>query len=455
MKKNKYIHGVLCLILLSAGMAFTACEDEPDKFKLTDGSPEVKYIRIAADTSTYKSQGTTINYSDLNATEAYMEATLCLVGNNLTSIKEMYFNDQKAVLNTSYITDHTLFVSVPSDIPNLVTDKIYMVNKDGDTTTYDFHVIVPAPTVSSLSYEYAPAGSEVTLNGDYFVNDPNVPLSITVGNNKTPVTEIKSISKTAVSFIMPEGADEGPVTVTSIYGTTRSTFHYQDSRGMLFDFDGKTGLGNHGWHNRTILSDETSITGNFVQLGDGNATMTEDGGWDDANFSFEYWPGSWNSPVDYPDDGKKLTSLADFSDWTDMALKFEMYIPSSHPWSAGAMQIIFAGTDKVSYGNAGLDVDGNTVAGSNNTYFKDDVLPRALYRPWTATGSYDTGDQWVTVTLPLASSFIYGFSGAKASGGLTAKDFTSLVIFVTGGGINGTECTPIIKLDNIRVVPLK
>ena len=123
---------------------------------------------------------------------------------------------------------------------------------------------------------------------------------------------------------------------------------------MLFDFDGMTGLGNHGWHDRTITSDETSITGNFVQLGDGNTTLDAAGGWNDSQFAFEYWPGSWNTPTDYPEgEGIRLYDLADFSDYTNMSIKFEMYIPSSNPWSSGAMQVIFAGTDLVTYGNGG------------------------------------------------------------------------------------------------------
>ena len=35
------------------------------------------------------------------------------------------------------------------------------------------------------------------------------------------------------------------------------------------------------------------------------------------------------------------------------------------------------------------------------------------------------------------------------------SDFASLTMFVVGGGVNGTECKPIIKMDNIRVVPNK
>lgn len=89
--------------------------------------------------------------ADSLLTGAYMANTICLVGENLRSVYELYFNDQKAILNTSYITDHTLMVDVPKEIPSVVTDKIYMVTKAKDTIDYDFKVLVPAPTVNSIS----------------------------------------------------------------------------------------------------------------------------------------------------------------------------------------------------------------------------------------------------------------------------------------------------------------
>lgn len=78
-----------------------------------------------------------------------------------------------------------------------------------------------------------------------------------------------------------------------------------------------------------------------------------------------------------------------------------------------------------------------------------------MYRPWTTTGSYDTGDKWVTVTIPL-SSFNLDRTGASTSTVPNkASDFASLTMFVVAGGVNGTECKPIIRIDNIRVVPNK
>lgn len=440
--QNKIPFSLFCLIALVASFSMASCEDEPDKYEVADGLPTVRYIRSPYAVS-----------ADSLITEASTGTTICLVGENLRSIYELYFNDVQAILNSSYMTDNTVIVDVPQSIPTKVSNKMYMVTRNGETVEYDFSVTVPAPTLTTMSCEYAPAGSEVTITGNYFVDDPNVPLSV-VFPGDIEVTEFTNISQSSISFIMPECTEEGAIDVTTIYGTTTSAFHYLDTRGMLFDFDGMTGLGNHGWHDRTITSDETSITGNFVQLGDGNTTLDAAGGWNDSQFAFEYWPGSWNTPTDYPEgEGIRLYDLADFSDYTNMSIKFEMYIPSSNPWSSGAMQVIFAGTDLVTYGNGGTDIYGNAIAGPNNTYFQNDELPRALYRPWTTTGSYHTDDQWVTVSLPISSNFIYGFNGGTATGTLSADDFASLVIFVTGGGVEGTECTPLIKIDNIRAVP--
>jgi len=440
--------------LVATATVFTGCKDQPDKYEVADGTPTVNYIRqlsteITTSTTTEDTHFTNGEF----VTSASPQALLCLVGENLRSVYEMYFNDQKAVLNSSYITDNTLIVQVPRTVPKTVSNKIYMITEGGDTVTYDFQVVISAPTVNSMSCEYAAAGTTATLSGAYFINDTNVPLTITFPNGKT--AEIKEIDETysSVKFVVPECDESGPITVTSIYGTTETKFYYKDDRGLMFDFDGVTGLTNRGWHDRVITTDDNAITGNYLQLGNGETTMSADGGWNDSQFSFEYWPGDWTDPVTYPANGVRLFDLVDFSDYKNMAIKFEMCIPSEYAWKAGAMQIIMAPTSAVSMGNAGTDEYGNTVAGCNNSYFQGDDLPRALYRPWTETGSFDTGGEWITVSIPIATSFIYGMNGGSATGSLSQESFASLVIFVVAGGISGTECTPLFKIDNIRAVP--
>lgn len=440
MKKSISKISIYAAAILAAAASFTACQDEPDRFRLTDGKPTVYYVRPVKAAA-----------ADSLLTSAYMGNSICLVGDNLTSVYKLLFNDQQAVLNNSYITDHTLLVDVPNEIPGEVSDKMYLITKNADTVKVDFSVLVPGPSIVSMKNEYAEAGSTTVLYGDYFVDDPNVPLEVFVGDEQAV---IKEFSKGSITFEVPENAVENtPVKVSTIYGESKSVFNWKDTRGMLFNFDTDPHPANHGWHPQVIETDDTALDGNFLRLGGADVTMKEGGDWDDGHFSFEYWPGDWTDPISY-NESPLLTDYADFSKWESMALKFELFVPTSNPWMAASMQLIVGGVDKITGSGKGLDVYGNNVPGANNTFFNNNVLPRGLYTPWVATGSFDTADEWITVTVPYAN-FIYGMGGGVASGALSAEDFTSLTIFVTGGGNKGTECHPIIKMDNIRAVPVK
>jgi hypothetical protein len=453
MNKFKYTKWLLPVFAAAMGVSMVSCDDEPDKFELTDGTPSVHYVRMTS-------------APDSLVTEAYVDNLICLVGDNLTSIREMYFNDQKAVLNTSYITDHTLLVNIPRGIPEVETNKIYMYNKDGVKTEYDFRVLVPGPSLLSLSFEYAKPGDEVTLHGNYFVDDPNKPLAIMFPGD-VPVTEIKSIEQTAVTFVIPEGAtEEGEIELTTRYGSGTSKFHYLDTRGTLFNFD--EGLQQQGWHKRDIITDDWSFAGNYLQLGDGDAIMSEDGGWDDSNFSFEYWAGSWDTPQNITSgQGAALYNVADFSKPEKMALKFEMCIPSTNPWAAGAMQVCFQGLTQLSLSSNPISGISDPLPGAQAWAFNGEVdaafkdresdwtdWGRYLYRPWqnAEKGEYHTDGKWITVTLPI-SQFRYTAKGTGAGKTPSKReDFASLTMFVVSGGVNGKECQPIIKIDNIRAV---
>ena len=360
----------MALAVMALGLF--SCADEPDKYEVASGLPSVSYVRCLSTEIQGSNDDPDMHYTNGElVTEASPQSIVCLVGKNLRSVYEIYFNDKKAILNSSYITDNTLIVQIPRSVPETVTDKIYMITKDQDTVTYDFHVVISAPQIIGMGNEYAPAGTSQTLTGNYFIDDPGTPLTInfTGADGSMIPAEITNISSdfTQVTFTVPAGAVEGPIYVTSVYGTTKTSFYYKDSRGMLFDFD-TNGLDNHGWNGHSSTIDDTALSGKFIQLGDGSSVLNGEV-WDEKHFSFVYWPGSWNSPENYDDEGEngiRLTDIADFSDWSNMALKFEMCIPSEYPWKNAAMQICFAGVDKVSFGNAGVDIYGKTVAGANN-----------------------------------------------------------------------------------------
>lgn len=444
--KTRYINWFFVAALAMMGCFMTACEDQPDKYEIADGVPTLKYVRSPLPEE-----------ADSLLVGAYLGNTVCLVGDNLRSIYELYFNDQKATLNTSYMTDHTVLVDIPKNIPEEVTNKIYMITKSGEKVDFDFSVMVPAPVVSSMSCEYAPAGSEAVLYGDYFVDDPNVPLTISMPGDITVEGEqITSITKTAVKFIVPEGVVQGNIRVKSIYGTGQSVFQYKDTRNILFDWDGKyegaLAAGN-SWNGDNekkgqILASVPSVDEKYMVMGP--ATLSG-GQWQTpGEYLMMYWPDPNATEGCVP-----LYNLPQFKKMLEdykieeLALKFEVYVPTSNPWMAEGMQIRFTSLDEVSMSNQTQDYIWN-----DDESHEEGKAPRGVWVPWEETGSYDTNNQWVTVTLKM-SEFNKLVSGLASDTEFTQDRFAGLSIFLRGGGVDGKECEPIICIDNIRVVPVE
>ncbi|MDD2551604.1 MAG: glycan-binding surface protein [Dysgonamonadaceae bacterium] len=408
-KQKKHNYWLLYIFIAITGYLFQSCDDNSDEFTLTKGSPEVYYVRVPNPES-----------ADSLIVKAYMDNTIVLVGNNLTSIKEMWFNDRKAILNSSLITDATLFVTIPKEIPTVVTDKIYMITKSNDTVKYDFGVQVPSPVVSRISNEYEHDGNTAIIYGDYFIDDPNKPLTIMMPGN-IPVTEIKSIEKTKVTFVVPDGSQKGYINVNSLYGSGRSKFQFRDDRGMILDWDNLNANG--GWRaGKVKSSDPEGISGNYVYFTGNMSGDLET--WDEDNFSFNLW-GKAN--------GRPEGDLFDIP-LESAQLKFEVNVTQN--WSASALQMIFTPWSTT----------------DTNGYIADNTTPRGLWRPWESTGSYTT-DGWITVSFPL-TNFKYSHTGATLTMA-PPGNYGGLTFFVYHGGITGTDCTPYISIDNIRVVPIE
>lgn len=475
---KKYTKSALLMLMAFAALSLTSCKDQPDAYEVQDGNPTVNYIRALSTENKGNNDAEDMHYTKGELVEeAAPQTVLCLVGENLRSVTDIWFNDRQCVLNTSYITDNTLIVSVPKSVPTDVTDKIYLYNNKKEVTEVPFHVVIPAPQITTMGCEYDKPGTETKVIGQYLVDNAEKPLQIffkdKAGNDIPAVIKNVASDYTYATVVIPENAAEGSITATSIYGTGVSGFHYLESRGLLFDFDGggvpvtiADGKYNHGWHGIRCNSTDNPLAGNYIQFGGEGAVMSEDGGWDDGNFAFEYWCGSWDDPQNFTSgEGIALYNLVDFSKPDNLSLKFEMCIPKDSPWKAGAMQIIFAGRDYVTIsGNGGYAAANNKFfrgpgdsEWDGDDYFKDmKPLSRALYRPWKDTGSFDTGGKWITVSIPISTSFVYAFDGSGLPFNLNkAEQFASLTMFVVGGGIKGEECTPVIRVDNIRVVPNK
>ena len=216
---------------------------------------------------------------------------------------------------------------------------------------------------------------------------------------------------------------------------------------MLFDWDGTYGMAlGYGWRagDKVLCAPGThafpALDGNYIAFSS-DFDGTPYGAWAEDPCSFDYWPGEVGSAH------APLNSFDTFSQYINkygvggLCLKFEILVPTSNPWTGVALQLMFSSENQVSESDM------------NNNYFSDDDFPRAVWEPWIATGSFDTGDKWQTVSIPLTDF------NKKSNGSACATKFDDsylhgLAFFVWGGSAEGKAGTPIIAIDNIRVVPL-
>jgi hypothetical protein len=415
-------------IMTAASLSLASCDDDDD----SSSTPVVKYIR-----------STDPNVADSLMERVSMGQTIAIMGSGLGNTNEILFNDQKALVATTFVTDNCIIVSVPTTSWDVQNDSLTIVTRDGQKTQFHLPVNKILPKIKSVSLEYPNAGDVITITGAGFFKDGDK-LSVELpGVGEVPFT---FVSENELQVTVPDGVVKGAVVVNSLYGRGKSSFNLKEDEGILFNFD--SGLEWQGWHAAKVVSFQDAIDGLCLQMGDGNSPL-EDDTWDDGHFAFEYWAGSWDDPEQFNQSGqgRALYNVADFSDFKDKCIKFEMYIPSSNPWTNLSMQIIFAGTDRVS-----LSGNGGNSAGANNTFLQGETWARAHYNPWKDNGgSFDTKDKWITVSIPF-TDFVYGAESNSPANSLSAEtDFASLTMFVWSGEKSGTSCKPIIYIDNIRV----
>lgn len=419
-------------LLWAAAMVFaigmSSCNDDTYADKDEGDTPVVLYARYCQPA-----------LADSLLTSAYMGDRIVFVGNSLGDVQQVWFNDQKAKLNPTMVTSHTIIVDVPNVIPSEVTGKTKFITSKGIETVIDFGVIVPAPVVNSMDNEWAAPGSTATLRGSYFIDDPNSPITITfAGNVAVPHDNIKVRSLNEIEFTVPDEAAEGYINVGTINGNGRSNFVYRDSRYMVFDFDGVHGTGMkqaNGWRSGekiigSNLHDIPALDGNYICF---SGTKGDRNDWSEDNHSINFWPNEWN------DGTPELSTLFPVDDWLSYQVKFEAYVPDNSPWQLCALNIIFTSAD---------------IRDANN-FVNGDDFPRGLWMPWNSNGgSYTTGGKWVTVGMPL-SEFNLTVYGNSCSASLSAESFGGVTIILIGGpdtGLTSQDVT--VALDNIRFAPV-
>ena len=201
MKNINKILGILTMVV-ALGSIVSSCKKEDSA-----GQPVINYVRVTNPAS-----------SDSLLVGAAQGKLIAIMGDNLGGAVQMWFNDQEAKLNPSYITNTTIIVNVPAQIPLTVDNKLKIKFKDGQELSYNFKVQISKPVVSSMVSEFVNSGDVATIRGNYFY----APLTVTFTGGATGT--IESIKDQAIDVRVPAGAQPGPITVKTNFGETKSDF---------------------------------------------------------------------------------------------------------------------------------------------------------------------------------------------------------------------------------------
>lgn len=403
--KTKTIYSI---ILLSAIAIMSSCSDSYIR-EHGNGKPAVvDYVRLLDPAK-----------ADSAITGAQMLTSIAIIGSNLQAVNTIYFGDTEADLNLSLVKESAIIVTVPFSLQ--ISDNMRLITADNKVTDYPFRAFIPSPQLDGFLCDYAADGDTLTLMGNFFYE----PLTVTLDGKEV---EIASVNEKQLQLIVPAGAQESPVTVTTAYGESTSQFHFRDTRGLLTDF--RTELYGNPW-GYGAYSDEGGIDGNYYILKSAAGTAWL---WDDKNLFGCYWSlyGAGLSAI--------VEGIAD-----TLALRFEANIRT---WTDLPMIIWFAAASPTATADDAstekIDVDGNEA--------------QYHWKPWlnedgTVSNSATGGWRTYEVPLSLFKTNKEETSNERQLGDMT--QYNNLNFFIFGAQVDGSKHPIEIWLDNFRIVPYK
>lgn len=357
-----------------------SCKKEDNKLSAT-GTPRIKYVRVTNPES-----------ADSLLVGAHQGSLIAIVGENLRTASEVWFNDQQASLTPAYITNTTILVSVPNPIPKKINNKIKILFSGGDSLFYDFEIQISKPTITGMTSEYVLTGEIATINGDFFYE----PLTVTFAGGA--MGELVSVADKIIQVRVPAGAQPGQITVKTNFGETVSDFWFRDNRNIFISSDPFT-----GWWNQSYVvtspgpGDPPAINGNYIRV------KKVVGAW--------VWTEVAGGPADAM--GAISKNIPD-----EAILKPELYnlkfeVNTLKPYNANLIKL-----------NVGLTSE------NNNGY---------IWAP-----PYDTKGQWQTVIIPFEDIVAsYGTTLTVSPNGYWCR-----VLLHGPGDLDADIC-----FDNFRLVP--
>ncbi|PIB36236.1 hypothetical protein BFP72_12965 [Reichenbachiella sp. 5M10] len=381
----KSIHRYTLLLLMAVIIAgLYSCTEEE-----SGGSPMIGYIRVTKPES-----------SDSLVSAAGQGQMVAIIGENLENVVRLFFNDQGASLDPSFITSTSVITRVPSRIPTDITNQMTMVFRNGDSLKYDFTVDISAPQIDRFKSEYVNDGDVAVIYGDYFYE----PVEVTFEGGI--VAEILSVESDEIQVRVPTGAQSGPVSVASNFGLTKSGVYFRDDRNIIASFDGTF---NGMWRGTDFVvssdADIANIAGDFIRVNRG------------AQGAYPYIE-VYGGPAESDTNLETRNIPADaFTNPDGYTLKFELN--TLETFVGATMRLYLGDADGTEFGDARNDI----------------------YYPWES--NVDTKGEWQTISIPWVDVY-----EANQSFPYNAAGYGMYIYF---HGANPAIYN--IGMDNFRVVP--
>ena len=377
----KTLHKTLLVLFAALAVVSIYSSCKKDDNLPNGGEPRVRYVRITAPES-----------SDSLLVGAGQGRLVAIIGENLQGAQEIWFNDQKATLTSTYITSTSILVRVPTPIPKDITNKLKIIFDNGYVLNHDFQVQISEPIVSAMLSEFVNEGDIAVIRGNYFYQ----PVKVTFAGGVEG--QLEAVTDQEIRVRVPAGAQPGPITVKTNFGETESEFWFRDNRNIFISSDPY-----EGWWNQSYVvtnpgaGDPPKINGNYIRV------TKVLGAW------------SWNEiaggpATAMPVHSKRVPDAAILKP-SDYNLKFE--INTLKPYNNSWIRI-----------NVGLNAE------QNDNY---------LWKP-----PFDTKGQWQTVIIPFEEIVAsYNPKPVVNPNGYWTR------LLIQGPG----ELDADIAFDNFRIVP--
>jgi hypothetical protein len=372
---NKTI--VLLLMLVATVSVITSCKKDSS----SGATPTVNYVRITSPQS-----------SDSLLVGAGQGQLIAIVGTNLQDAQQVWFNNLQARLTPTYISSTSILASVPSQIPDSITNMLTIIFKNGYKLEYPFTVQISEPLLNSMTCEFVNEGDVATILGNYFYE----PLTVTFTGGAT--AELVSVEDEQIQFKVPAGAEPGPITVTTNFGETKSDFWFRDPRNTFIASDPF-----EGWHEANLVvtnpgpDDPAKINGNYIRV----------------NKFLASW--SWNEIADGP---------------ADAMPSYSKNIPDDAILHPEKYNLKFEVNTLKPYNNSMITINAGTSAQDLNGY------------KWAPP--FDTKGHWQTVIIPY-DEVVASYANKPV---VNPNGYWAMLLMQGPGDLDADIC-----FDSFRIVP--